>query len=96
MTRHNATDADTQAEPITLTVEIDPTEFDEPREMMFERLVEEYGQETIAELVGANLQQDMTAQGMGVINALWDNRDQIQPGSDASETDGLTEPREER
>jgi hypothetical protein len=33
---------------------------------------------------------------MGVVNALWDNRDQIQPGSDASETDDLTEPREER
>jgi hypothetical protein len=49
------------AEPITLTVEIDPAEFDEPRAMMFERLVEEFGHETVAELVGANLQQDPTA-----------------------------------
>jgi hypothetical protein len=65
------------AEPITLTVEIDPAEFDEPRRLMWDRLVEEYGQETIAELVGANLQQDLTAQGMGLVNALWDNRDQI-------------------
>jgi hypothetical protein len=48
---------------ITLTVEIDPSEFDEPRKMMYERLVEEYGQETIAELVGANLSQDLTARG---------------------------------
>jgi len=50
-------------DPITLTVEIDPRAFDEPRQMMWERLVEEYGQETIAELVGANLSQDLTAQG---------------------------------
>ncbi|WP_160169570.1 hypothetical protein [Natronomonas moolapensis] len=28
-------------DPITLTVEIDPAEFDEPRQMMFERLVGE-------------------------------------------------------
>jgi hypothetical protein len=66
------------ADPIALTVEIDPAEFDEPREMMFERLVEEFGHETVAELVGANLQQDLTAQGMHIINAMWDNRDQIQ------------------
>jgi hypothetical protein len=65
-------------DPITLTVEIDPTEFDEPRQLMYERLVEEYGHETIAELIGANLQQDLTAQGMQLVNALWDNRDQIQ------------------
>jgi hypothetical protein len=65
-------------DPITLTVEIDPTEFDEPRQLMYERLVEEYGHETIAELIGANLGQDLTAQGMQLVNALWDNRDQIQ------------------
>lgn len=51
---------------------------------MYERLVEECGHETIAELVGANLQQELTAQGMGLVNALWDNRDQITPGSQAS------------
>jgi hypothetical protein len=27
--------------------------------------------------VKANLSQDLTAQGMGLVNALWDNRDQI-------------------
>jgi hypothetical protein len=48
-------------EPITLSVEIDPSEFDEPRQLMFERLVDEFGHETVAELVGANLQQDPTA-----------------------------------
>jgi len=55
------------AKPITLTVEIDPTEFDEPRKLMFGRLVEEYDQETIAEFVGANLQQgpDGTGNGTG-------------------------------
>jgi hypothetical protein len=71
-------------EPITLSVEIDPAAFDEPRQLMWERLIEEYGQETIADLVKANLSQDLTAQGMQLINALWDNRDQIQvePGGD--------------
>ncbi len=70
------------ADPITLTVEIDPAQFDEPRQLMYERLVEEYGHETIAELIGANLQQDLTAQGMQLVNAMWDNRDQIavEPG----------------
>jgi len=67
-----------QSDTITLTVEIDPSAFDEPRQLMYERLVEEYGYETVAELVGANLQQDLTAQGMHLVNALWDNRDQIQ------------------
>jgi hypothetical protein len=69
-------------DPITLTVEIDPTEFDDPRQMMYERLVAEYGHETVAELVAANLSQDLTAQGMQLVNALWDNRDQIavEPG----------------
>jgi len=66
------------ADTITLTVEIDPAAFDEPRQLMWERLIEEYGQETIADLVKANLSQDLTAQGMQLINALWDNRDQIQ------------------
>ena len=33
-------------DPITLSVEIDPAEFDEPRQLMWERLIEEYGQET--------------------------------------------------
>jgi hypothetical protein len=37
----------TDAQPITLTVEIDPAEFDEPREMMYERLCEEFGQSTV-------------------------------------------------
>jgi hypothetical protein len=46
--------------------------------MMWERLVDEYGQETVAELVRANLAQDLTAKGMALVNALWDNRDQIQ------------------
>jgi hypothetical protein len=74
------------AEPITLTVEIDPAEFDEPRQLMWERLVEEYGQETIAELIGANLSQDLTAQGMRLVNALWDNRDQIAVDPEGGET----------
>ena len=65
-------------DPLTLTVEIDLVAFDEPRQLMWERLIEEYGQETIADLVKANLSQDLTAQGMRLINALWDNRDQIQ------------------
>jgi len=79
------------AEPITLSVEIDPAEFDEPRQMIWERLVEEYGQETIAELVGANLQQDLTAQGMRLVNALWDNRDQIAVDPQELDADGLTD-----
>lgn len=66
------------ADTITLTVEIDPSAFDEPRQLMWERLIEEYGQGTITDLVKANLSQDLTAQGMQLINALWDNRDQIQ------------------
>jgi hypothetical protein len=74
------------ADPITLTVEIDPEAFDEPRQMMWERLVAEYGQETVAELVRANLSQDLTAQGMQLINALWDNRDQIQVDPESVET----------
>ena len=79
MTEPNTTDdEDVPTDPITLTVEIDPAAFDEPRQLMYERLVEEYGHETVAELVGANLQQDLTAQGMQLVNALWDNRDQIQ------------------
>jgi hypothetical protein len=86
MTRNNATDVDTQPDPITLTVEIDPSAFDEPRQLMYERLVEEFGHETVAELVGANLQQDLTAQGMHLVNALWDNRDQIQVDPNGVET----------
>jgi len=62
-------------DPITLSVKIDPAEFDKTHEMRFERLVREFGHETVAELVGANLQQDLTAQGMQLVNALWDNRD---------------------
>ena len=83
------------AESITLTVEIDPTQFDEPRQVMWERLVEEYGQETIADLVKANLSQDLTAQGMQLINALWDNRDQIQVEPDSVDAGGLTNQSEE-
>jgi len=79
------------AEPITLTVEIDPAEFDEPRQLMYERLVEEYGHETIAELVGANLGQELTAQGMRLVNALWDNRDQIAVDPQELDADGLTD-----
>jgi hypothetical protein len=45
---------------------------------MWERLIEEYGQETIADLVKANRSQDLTTQGMQLVNALWDNRNQIQ------------------
>jgi hypothetical protein len=76
---------------ITLTVEIDPEAFDEPRQMMWERLVEEFGQETVAELVGANLQQDLTAQGMHIVNAMWDNRDQIDVDSEGVETPPVPE-----
>jgi hypothetical protein len=79
------------ADPITLTVEIDPSEFDEPREMMYERLVEEFGHETVAELIGANLSQDLTAQGMRIVNAMWDNRDQIQVEPDGVETPPVPE-----
>ena len=73
-------------EPITLTVEIDSAAFDEPRQLMHERLVEEYGQDTVAELVGATLEQDVTTQGMQLVNALWDQRDQIQVDPDGVET----------
>mgnify|MGYP007116961939 CR=1 FL=1 len=48
-------------DPLTLTVEIDLVAFDEPRQLMWERLTEEYGQETIADLVKANLSKDPTA-----------------------------------
>jgi hypothetical protein len=82
---------DDTAEPITLTIEIDPSEFDEPRQMMYERLVEEYGHDTVAELVGANLGQDLTAQGMQLVNALWDNRHQIQAEPQESDSAGLTD-----
>lgn len=71
---------------ITLTVEIDPSQFDEPRQLMWERLVEEFDHETVAELVGANLSQDLTARGTYIINAIWDNRDQIQVEPDGVET----------
>jgi hypothetical protein len=79
------------SEPITLTVEIDPAEFDEPREMMYERLVAEFGYETVAELIGANLSQDLTAQGMHIVNAMWDNRDQIQVEPEGVETPPVPE-----
>jgi hypothetical protein len=85
MTRHNTDDPDAQ-DTITLSVEIDPTEFDEPRQMMYERLVEQFGHETVAELIAANLGQDLTAQGMQLVNALWDNRDQIQVDPEGVET----------
>ena len=78
-------------EPITLTVEIDPAAFDEPRQLMWERLIEEYGQETIADLVKANLSQDLTAQGMQLVNALWDNREQIQVEPEGVETPEVPE-----
>ena len=74
------------ADTITLTVELDPAAFDEPRQLMWERLIEEYGQETIADLVKANLSQDLTAQGMQLVNGLWDNRDQIQADTNGVET----------
>jgi hypothetical protein len=89
MTQH--TPDDKQADSITLTVEIDPAAFDEPRQLMYERLVEEFGHETVAELVGANLQQDLTAQGMQLVNALWDNRDQIAVDPDGSGAGGPTD-----
>jgi len=79
------------ADTITLTVEIDPAAFDEPRQLMWERLIEEYGQETIADLVKANLSQDLTAQGMQLVNALWDNHDQIQVDPDGVETPEVPE-----
>ena len=79
------------AESITLTVEIDPSAFDEPRQLMWERLVDEYGQETIADLVKANLSHDLTAQGMHLVNALWDNRDQIQVEPEGVETPEVPE-----
>jgi hypothetical protein len=80
------TDENETEDTITLTVEIDPAEFDEPRQLMYERLVEEFGHETVAELVGANLSQNLTAQGMQLVNALWDNRDQIQVDPEGVET----------
>ena len=89
MTGPNTTDEDAPTDPITLSVEIDPAAFDEPRQLMYERLVEEYGHETVAELVGTNLQQNLTAQGMQLINALWDNRDQIQVASQDSDAVGM-------
>ena len=86
MTRQNAPNADAQQQTITMTVEIDPAQFDEPRQMMYERLVEQFGQETVEELLRANLSQDVTAQGMQLVNALWDNRDQIQVDPEGAET----------
>jgi hypothetical protein len=87
MTRNDSTDNDdAQTEPITLTLEIDPAEFDEPRQVMWEKLVEQYGQATVTELVAANLGQDLTGQTMQLVNALWDNRDQIAVEPDDVET----------
>jgi hypothetical protein len=92
MTENNTEQiVDDTADTITLTVEIDPAAFDEPRQVMWERLIEEYGQETIADLVKANLSQDLTAQGMQLINALWDNRDQIQVEPEGVETPEVPE-----
>jgi hypothetical protein len=84
------TDTDA-SDPVTLTVEIDPAQFDEPRQLIRERLVGEYGLETIAELVGANLSQDLTGQGMPLVNALWDNRDQMQVEPQSCDATGLDE-----
>jgi hypothetical protein len=84
------TDTDA-SDPVTLTVEIDPAQFDEPRQLIRERLVEEYGLETIAELVGVNLSQDLTGQGMPLVNALWDNRDQMQVEPQSCDATGLDE-----
>jgi hypothetical protein len=70
-------DGDAQTEPITLTLEIDPAEFDEPRQVMWEKLVEQYGQKPVTELIAANLGQDLTTQTMQLVNALWDNRHRI-------------------
>jgi hypothetical protein len=73
-------------DPLTLTIEIDPAAVDEPRQVMWERRIEEYGQETIADLVKANRSQDLTSQGRQLVNALWDNRDQIQVDPEGVET----------
>ncbi|WP_181685100.1 hypothetical protein [Halorhabdus salina] len=80
---------DEAADPITLTIEIDPTAFDEPRALMYDRLCEEFGQDTVAELLAANLNQNLTAQAMQLINAIWDNRDQIELAEDSAEPDSL-------
>jgi hypothetical protein len=85
------TDSDSASQPITLAAEIDAAAFDEPRQQMWERLVEKYGQETIAERVGANLSQDLTGQGMPLVNALWDNRDQMQVEPQSCDATGLDE-----
>jgi len=71
------TDEADAEDTITLTLEIDPTEFDEPRQLMWEKLVEQYGQGPVTQLIAANLGQDLTAQTMQLVNALWDNRHQI-------------------
>lgn len=52
------------------TVEIDLSAFDEPRQVMWDRLVAEHGQETVAELVTATLTRDLTAQGMQLVTAI--------------------------
>lgn len=62
---------------ITLTVEIDPAAFDEPRQVMWRKLVAQYGRRPVAELLGANLGQHLTGQTMQLLTALWDNRHQI-------------------
>jgi hypothetical protein len=71
------TDEGDAEDTIALTLEIDPAEFDEPRQLMWENLVEEYGQATVSQLIAANLGQDLTARTMQLVNALWDNRHQL-------------------
>lgn len=92
MTRNDTDDGDAQSEPVTLTLEIDPAEFDEPRQLMWEKLVAEYGQATVSQLIAANLGQNLTAQTMQLVNALWDNRHQLEVTDDqAVDPDTLTD-----
>jgi hypothetical protein len=75
---------DDTAEPFVCPIEIDPAEFDESHEVMFEWLVDELGRETVTEMIGANLQQGVPAKSTRLLSVLWNTRKQFgsepQPG----------------
>ena len=63
---------------VVLTVELDPAEFDEPRRIIWERLVSKFGRERVEDLLEDEMDRQLIDQGMQSVTTLWDNRDQIQ------------------
>jgi hypothetical protein len=79
-------------EPITLSVEIDPAEFDEPHQLIYERLVQEFGRDTVVDMVATNLNRELTDRRVNLLTPLG-NPDpiQVEHESQAVDTERLTD-----